>query len=129
MPFVLTNAPAVFQHMMNDIFREYLDQFVVIYLDDILIFSQDYIEHTKHVRLILSKLREHGLYAKPEKCEFDRTSVEFLGYVISSDGLTMDKKKVATVQEWEVPMCNRFWVLPTSIVDSFQDSLHWRNHL
>ena len=76
---------------------------MVIYLDDILIFSRDYIEHTKHVRLILSKLRAHGLYAKPEKCEFDRTSVEFLGYVISSDGLTMDKKKVAMVQEWEVP--------------------------
>ena len=98
MPFGLTNAPAVFQHMMNDIFREYLDQFVVIYLDNILIFSQDYIEHTKHVRLILTKLREHGLYAKPEKCEFDRTSVEFLGYVISSDGITMDEKKVETVQ-------------------------------
>ena len=103
MPFGLTNAPAIFQHMMNDIFREYLDQFVVIYLDDILIFSQDYIEHTKHVRLILTKLREHGLYAKPEKCEFDRTSVEFLGYVISSDGITMDEKKVETVQQWEVP--------------------------
>ena len=89
--------------MMNDIFREYLDQFVVIYLDDILIFSQDYIEHTKHIRLILSRLREHGLYAKPEKCEFGRTLVEFLGYVIPSYGLTMDKKKVAMVQEWEFP--------------------------
>ena len=72
---------------------------MVIYLDDILIFSQDYIEHTKHVRLILSKLRERGLYEKPEKFDFDRTSVEFLGYVILSDGLTMDKRKVTTVQE------------------------------
>ena len=76
---------------------------MVIYLDNIFIFSQDYIEHTKNVRLILSKLREHGLYAKPEKCEFDQTLVEFLGYVISSDVLTIDKKKVATVQEWEIP--------------------------
>ena len=89
--------------MMNDIFREYLDQFVVIYLDDIPIFSHDYIDHTKQTQLILSKLREHGLYAKPEKCEFDRTSVEFLGYVISSYCLSMDKKKVAMVQEWEIP--------------------------
>ena len=69
--------------MMNDIFREYLDHFVVIYLDDILVFSLSMEEHTHHVRLILSKLREHELYAKREKCDFDRNSVEFLGYVIS----------------------------------------------
>ena len=79
MPFGLTNAPTVFQHMMNDIFREYLNHFVVIYLDDILVFSSSMEEHTHHVRLILSKLREHGLYAKREKCEFDRNSIEFIG--------------------------------------------------
>ena len=103
MPFGLTNAPAVFQHMMNHIFREYLDHFVVIYLDDILVFSSSMEEHTRHVRLILTKLREHGLYAKSEKCEFDRTSVEFLGYVISPPGITMDPRKVATIHDWPIP--------------------------
>ena len=68
--------------MMNNIFREYLDHFVVIYLDDILVFSTNIEEHTQHVRLVLTKLREHGL-AKSENCEFDRTYMEFLGYVIS----------------------------------------------
>ena len=103
MPFGLTNAPAVFQHMMNNIFREYLDHFVVIYLDDILVFSSNIEEHTRHVRLVLSKLREHGLYAKSEKCEFDRTSVEFLGYMISPSGITMDARKVVAITDWPVP--------------------------
>ena len=103
MPFGLTNAPAVFQHMMNDIFREYLDHFVVVYLDDILVFSSSIEEHTHHVRLTLSKLREHGLYAKREKCEFDCNSVEFLGYVISPQGITMDPRKIKTIQEWATP--------------------------
>ena len=75
----LTNAPAIFQHMMNDIFREYLDHFVIIYLDDIPIFSSSIEDHTHHIQLIRFKLREHGLYAKREKCEFDRNSIEFIG--------------------------------------------------
>jgi hypothetical protein len=98
MPFGLTNAPVVFQHLMNDIFREYMDEFVVVYLDDILIFSKDQETHDKHVRLVLTTLREHGLYAKMEKCEFDKSSVAFLGYVISPDGIFMDKSKVETIQ-------------------------------
>ena len=90
--------------MMNDIFREYLDHFVVIYLDDILVFSLSMEEHTHHVRLILSKLREHGLYAKRQKCEFDRNSIEFIGYLISPQGITMDPRKIKTViQEWATP--------------------------
>ena len=103
MPFGLTNAPAVFQHMINDIFREYLDQFMVAYLDDILIYSPDLHTHEQHVRLVLSKLREHGLYAKCEKCVFDQPSVEFLGYIISPDGISMDQRKVAAIQEWQPP--------------------------
>ena len=79
---------------MNDIFREYLDHFVVIYLDDILVFSSNWEEHTHHVLLVLTKLWEYGLFAKSEKCEFDRTSVEFLGYMISPTGITMDERKV-----------------------------------
>jgi hypothetical protein len=97
MPFDLTNAPAVFQHLMNDIFWEYMDEFVMVYLDDILIFSKNQENHNKHVRLVLVTLREHGLYAKLEKCEFDKSSVAFLGYVISSNGIFMDKSKVKTI--------------------------------
>jgi hypothetical protein len=70
MPFGLTNAPAVFQHLMNDVFREFLDDFVVCYLDDILVFSKNEEEHINHVRLVLEKLRTTGLYAKLEKCVF-----------------------------------------------------------
>ncbi len=103
MPFGLTNAPAVFQHLMNDIFRDYMDEFVVVYLDDILIFSKDQEIHDKHVRLVLATLREHGLYAKLEKCEFDKSSVAFLGYVISLVGIFMDKSKVETIQCWATP--------------------------
>ncbi len=103
MPFGLTNAPAVFQHLMNDIFREYMDEFVVVYIDDILIFSKNQDGHDKHVRLVLVMLREHGLYAKLEKCEFDKSSVAFLSYVISPDGIFMDKSKVETIQCWATP--------------------------
>ena len=74
--------------MMNDIFREYLDHFMVIYLDAIIIFSSNLAEHTHHFRLVLTELQEYGVYAKSEKCEFDRTFVEFLGYVISPTGNT-----------------------------------------
>ena len=88
---------------MNDIFREYLDHFVVIYLDDILIFSSNLNEHTHHVRLVLTKLREYGLYAKSEKCEFDRTSIEFLGYMISPIETTMDEHKEAAITDWPLP--------------------------
>jgi hypothetical protein len=103
MSFGLTNAPVVFQHLMNDIFQEYMDEFVIIYLDDILIFSKNQENHDKHVRLVLVTLREHGLYAKLEKCEFNKSSVAFLGYVISPDGIFMDKSKVETIQCWANP--------------------------
>ncbi len=76
---------------------------VVVYLDDILIFSKDQKTHDKHVRLMLATLREHGLYAKLEKCEFDKSLVAFLGYVISPDGIFMDKSKVETIQCWATP--------------------------
>ncbi len=96
-PFGLTNAPAVFQHLMNDIFQEYMDEFVVVYLDDILIFSKNQEDHDKHVRLVLAMLQEHGLYAKLEKCEFDKSLMEFFSYMISPNGVSMDKSKVETI--------------------------------
>ena len=97
MPFGLTNAPTVFQHMANDIFRDFMDIFTVVYLDDILIYSRTQEEHDVHVRLVLQRLREYGLYAKLEKCSFDENQVEFLGYMISEDGIYMDPSKDQTI--------------------------------
>jgi hypothetical protein len=82
MPFSFTNAPAIFQHLMNDVFQEFLDDFVVCYLDDILVFAKNEEEHINHVRLVLEKLCTAGLYAKLEKCVFHQPQVEFLGYII-----------------------------------------------
>jgi len=93
MPFGLTNAPAIFQHLMNDVFREFLDDFVVCYLDDILVFSKNEEEHINHVRLVLEKLRTTGLYAKLEKCVFHQPQVEFLGYIISGEGLSWTQRR------------------------------------
>ncbi len=103
MPFGLTNAPAVFQHLMNDAFREFLDDFVVCYLDNILVFSKNEKEHINHVQLVLEKLLTTGLYAKLEKCIFHQPQVEFLGYIISREGLSMDPQKIRTVIEWKKP--------------------------
>jgi hypothetical protein len=93
MPFGLTNAPTVFQYMMNDILQEYLDHFVVIYLDDILIYSKNEEEYEHHVRLVLEKLRERELYAKQEKCLFHQLMIEFWDYIVSGNGISMDGKK------------------------------------
>jgi hypothetical protein len=86
MPFGLTNAPAVFQRLMNDIFREYLDVFVVVYLDDILIYSNSMIDHVKHVKIVLQILRDNHLYCEYSKCVFHTTETEFLGFIISTGG-------------------------------------------
>ena len=103
MPFGLTNAPAVFQHLMNDVFRQYLDQFVVIYLDDILIFSNSMEEHTEHVLKVLKLLQENALYASLQKSSFYVTHVTFLGFVISPIGISMDPFKVKAITEWKSP--------------------------
>ena len=103
MPFGLTNAPTVFQHMANDILRDLLDVCLIIYLDDLLVYSKTQEEHDSHVLLVLKRLREHGLYAKLEKCSFEYNQVEFLGYVISSEGISMDPAKVKMVVEWQNP--------------------------
>jgi hypothetical protein len=103
MPFGLTNAPASFQHFMNDIFRDLLDVTVIIYLDDILIFSDNPADHEKHVKEVLERLRHNQLFAKAEKCEFHRNECEFLGFIISPDGISMDPKKVQTISDWPEP--------------------------
>lgn len=103
MPFGLTNAPAVFQHFMNDVFRDLLDVTTLIYLDDILIFSEDPAKHTQHVKQILERLIKFGLYAKAEKSEFSSTKTEFLGFIISPEGLNMAPSKVEAVTQWPIP--------------------------
>jgi len=103
MHFGLTNAPATFQRYMNSIFSNVLDQYVVVYLDDILIFSKNPEEHQKHVLDVLERLKQHGLYAKPEKCEFSVKSTEFLGFIISPSGISMSQSKVDAILKWPAP--------------------------
>jgi len=103
MPFGLTNAPATFQCFINNLFSDLLDVCVVVYLDDILIYSNDITQHRKHVKEVLKRLQKAGLYTKAEKCEFHLDSIEYLGYVLSPSGLTMSDAKVKTIQEWPEP--------------------------
>lgn len=103
MPFGLTNAPASFQHFINDVLREYLDIFCTTYIDDILIYSDTLEEDRTHVRQVLKSLETAGLYLKPEKCEFHVQKTKCLGLIISAEGISMDRAKVATVKEWAAP--------------------------
>ncbi len=103
MPFGLKNAPATFQHFINDVLSDYLDEFVISYIDDILIYSKDIKEHHTHVTKVLIRLLENNLYLNLEKCEFDVEETTFLGYVISKRGLEMDKDKVKAVLDWPIP--------------------------
>ena len=105
MPFGLTNAPATAQRFVNDTLREYLDQFCVVYIDDILIYTKSGVleDYQDQVRKVLIKLREAGLFIKPEKCEFSVTRTTFLGFVISVDGIEMDPAKVNAVLDWDHP--------------------------
>ncbi|XP_058726523.1 uncharacterized protein LOC131597879 [Vicia villosa] len=103
MPFGVTNAPAVFMDYMNRVFQPYLDQFVVIFIDDILIYSRTIEQHMEHLRIVLSVLREKKLFAKLSKCEFWMSEVKFLGHVISGGGVAVDPSKVEAVINWERP--------------------------
>ena len=103
MPFGLTNAPAAFQRFMNDIFSDLLDVNVIVYLDDILIFSDDPVDHIKHVREVFRRLRLNELYARPDKCFFSKDTVEYLGFILTKDGLTMDPRKVQVIMDWPEP--------------------------
>jgi hypothetical protein len=97
MSFGLTNAPTHFMYMMNSVFMQELDKFVVIFIDDILIYSENEEEHAEHLRIVLSRLREHQLYAKFSKCESWLKKVPFLGHVLSGDGISVDPTKVHEV--------------------------------
>ncbi|KAF8755364.1 hypothetical protein RHS01_05226 [Rhizoctonia solani] len=103
MTFGLTNAPAAFQHFMNELFKDLLDVCVIIYLDDILIYSEDDASHTQHVHEVLRRLMENQLFCKASKCTFHVTSVEYLGIIVSDKGFSLDKLKIQAVQEWPTP--------------------------
>ena len=103
MPFGLTNAPAAFIDLMHRVFQPYLDQFVVVFVDDILIYSKSEEDHEDHLRLVLQTLREHPLYVKFSKCEFWLTEVRFLGHVISVSRVSVDPEKVEAVMSYERP--------------------------
>ena len=103
LPFGLTNAPATFMHLMHQTFREQLDSFVIVFLDDILIYSKTLAEHKQHVKQVLEILRKEKLFAKESKCELFKTEVEFLGHIVGRDGIRMMEDKVKAVQDWPTP--------------------------
>jgi hypothetical protein len=103
MPFGLTNAPASFQSLINNVLKEYIDKFVIVYLDDILVYSQTPEEHTEHVRTVLETLLERKLRLKLSKCEFGVTKTEYLGYIIEPGRISMDPKKLQSIESWPTP--------------------------
>ncbi|KAK3515007.1 hypothetical protein QTP70_003244 [Hemibagrus guttatus] len=103
MPYGLTNAPAVFQSLINKVFKDVLNKYVIAYIDNILIYSSSLTGHIQHVRTMLTRLLNLHLYVKAEKCEFHRSSITFLGYVISRHGVEMDQAKVLAVTGWPKP--------------------------
>jgi hypothetical protein len=127
MSFGLTNALAYFMNLMNKVFMEYLDKFVVVFIDDILIYSKSYSDHEEHLRLVLQKLRDNQLYAKYSKCEFWIDEVPFLGHIISHGGITVDPAKVKEIMVWSIPTTvteiGVSWDLQDTIGDLLRDSL------
>jgi hypothetical protein len=101
--FGLTNAPAYFMYLINSVFMPELDKFVIVFIDDILIYSENEEDHAEHLRIVLTRLREHRLYAKFSKCEFWLKTVPFLGHVLSENGISVDPSKVQEVMDWKSP--------------------------
>jgi hypothetical protein len=101
-PFGLSNAPIVFMCLMNDVFRDYLDKFVTVFLDDILVYSKSEEKHEQHLRMVLQVLREHQMYAKLRKCSFYQRQIHYLGHIISEKAIIVDPEKVEAIREWSV---------------------------
>jgi hypothetical protein len=105
MSFRLTNALTYFMYMMNKVFMEYLDKFVMVFINNILVYSRNEEEHEGHLHLVLQKLQDHKLYTKLSKCEFRLKQVAFLGHVVSKGGISMDSSKVQDMLSWKAPTC------------------------
>ena len=101
-PFGLTNEPAVFMSLMNGVFRKYLDQFVQVFLDDILIYSKNEKEQEEHLRVVPTWLRENQLYGKLSKCSLFQKKIHYLGHIISGEGISIDPEKVKAIMDWPV---------------------------
>jgi hypothetical protein len=99
-PFGLSNAPVIFMCLMNGVFREYLDKFVILFLDEIFIYSKLEEDHEHHLRMVLQVLREHHLYSKLGKCSFYQKQIHYLGHIISKDGIAVDPEKIEAIREW-----------------------------
>ena len=121
MPFGLLNALSAFQRFMNEIFAEMLDVSVVIYLNDILVYLNDLESHRKHMREVLRGLWDNGLYASPTKCVFHQQKVEFLGFILSLEGIQMDTQKVQIIQCWSTS----WWVKDVQAFVGFANFYRW----
>ena len=128
MPFGLTNASTAFIDLMNRVFRSYVDQFVVVLIDDILVYSKDQESHDTHLRVVLETLRKKQLYAKVSECEFWLNEVSFLGHIVSKEGIRVNPKKIEVVVEWKpqkkmLQKCVVSWDWQDTIEDSLRDFL------
>ena len=124
MPFGLTNAPATFQAYINKSLTGLMDKFCVVYLDDILIYSDSQLEHLDHVKQMLERLQQFGLYASLKKCDFFTTEVEFLGFMVSTNGVAMDQRRVAAIQEWPRPNSYHDFQVFLGFVNFYQRFIH-----
>jgi len=123
MPFGLTNAPATFMKLMNDVLRHFLDDFVILYLDDILIFSKTWEEHLKNVKKTLDVLKREKNYVKLSKCEFGKTSLNYLGHIVGGGELKIDPYKVPIIINWPKPKS------PTKVRSFLGEAQYWRKFI
>jgi hypothetical protein len=103
MPFVLTNAPSTFQGLMNCSFKPFLRIFVLVFFDDILMYNKSWEEHVQHVDMVLQLLKEQQIYAKPFKCFFGLREVEYLGHIVSHEGVNVNPNKIKVMMDWTIP--------------------------
>ena len=122
--FGLTNAPGTFQNIMNDVFKDVIGKFVLVYLDDIVVLSKTKAEHYKHIEIVLQLLRDHQVYANQKKCTFVQPELLFLGHVIGSQGLQVDPKKISIVQSWPIPTDRNGFAEILGLGKLFQEVCH-----